>query len=140
MAPDSNLTRTEPQQGDAHANEVREAIPAGAPDAVPVADPAPLSAGFSPWRIAGALLVAAASDIAGGAIDATIAGVPATIPLDMLTALVLWAVLGRPVLLLVALIAEALPGIGVLPVWTAVVIAIALTGRIPGRLSGTTRR
>lgn len=101
------------------------------PERVPP-DPQPVS--FSPWQLAGALLIAAAADIAGGMIDATIAGVPATIPLDVLTALALWTVLGRPVILLVALVAEALPGVGVLPVWTAVVIAIALTGRVPGRL------
>jgi hypothetical protein len=89
---------------------------------------------FSAWQLAGALLVAGASDVVGGLVDATIAGVPATIPLDILTALALWAILGRPVLLLVALVAEALPGVGVLPVWSAVVIAIAMTGGIPGRM------
>ena len=88
---------------------------------------------FSAWQLVGALLIAGASDLIGGGIDATVAGVPATIPLDILTALALWAILGRPVILLVALIAEALPGVGVLPLWTAVVIAIAVTGRIPGR-------
>jgi hypothetical protein len=89
---------------------------------------------FLPWQLAGALLIAGASDLIGGGIDATLAGVPATIPIDILTALALWAILGRPVLLLVALIAEALPGVGVLPLWTAVVIAIAMTGGIPGRV------
>lgn len=90
---------------------------------------------FSTWQLVGALLIAGASDLVGGSLDATFAGVPATIPLDILTALALWTILGRPVLLLVALIAEALPGIGVLPLWTAVVIAIAVTGRIPGRVT-----
>lgn len=89
---------------------------------------------FSAWQLAGALLIAGASDVAGGLVDATVAGVPATIPLDMLTALALWAILGRPVILLVALVAEALPGVGVLPLWSAVVIAIAMTGGIPGRM------
>jgi hypothetical protein len=89
---------------------------------------------FSAWQLAGALLIAGASDVVGGLVDATIAGVPATIPLDMLTALALWAMLGRPVILLVALIAEALPGVGMLPLWSAVVIAIAMTGGIPGRM------
>lgn len=96
--------------------------------------PVPNRLTFSPWQLAGALLIAAASDLIGGGIDATVAGVPATIPIDILTALALWAILGRPVLLLVALIAEALPGVGVLPLWTAVVIAIAMTGGIPGRV------
>jgi hypothetical protein len=89
---------------------------------------------FSAWQLAGALLIAGAADVVSGLLDATIAGVPATIPLDMLTALALWAILGRPVILLVALIAEALPGVGVLPLWSAVVIAIAMTGGIPGRM------
>ncbi len=89
---------------------------------------------FSAWQLAGALLIAGAADVVGGLVDATVAGVPATIPLDMLTALALWAILGRPVILLVALIAEALPGVGVLPLWSAVVIAIAMTGGIPGRM------
>lgn len=89
---------------------------------------------MAPWRIVLALAIAAAADLVSGSIDATMAGVPATIPLDILTALALWAALGRPVVLLVALIAEALPGVGVLPLWTAVVIGIALTGTIPGRL------
>ncbi len=95
-------------------------------------EPVPRAA-FSAWQLVGALLIAGASDLIGGGIDATVAGVPATIPLDILTALALWAMLGRPVILLVALIAEALPGVGVLPLWTAVVIAIAVTGGIPGR-------
>ena len=104
-------------------------VPIGSPDA---AQP---RMAFSPWQLVGALLIAAASDLIGGGIDATVAGVPATIPIDILTALALWAMLGRPVLLLVALIAEALPGIGVLPLWTAVVVAIAMTGGIPSRIA-----
>ena len=110
----------------------REAADLPPTGAAPPSDPK--LASFSPWQLAGALLIAAASDVAGGLIDATVAGVPATIPLDIVTALALWAVLGRPALLLVALVAEALPGVGVLPVWTAVVIAIAITGRVPGRI------
>lgn len=102
------------------------------PGQEPTQEPVPRAA-FSAWQLVGALLIAGASDLIGGGIDATVAGVPATIPLDILTALALWAMLGRPVILLVALIAEALPGVGVLPLWTAVVIAIAVTGGIPGR-------
>lgn len=111
--------------------------PAQAPAArpLPPAEQGAARLSFSAWRLAGALLIAGASDLIGGSLDATFAGVPATIPLDILTALSLWAILGRPVILLVALIAEALPGIGVLPLWTAVVVAIAVTGRIPGRVA-----
>ena len=141
MAQDSEPTHPERAAPDAAApdgmrreraaptSEMRDLAPT---DRAGQADPRPLS--FSPWQLAGALLIAAASDVAGGLIDSTIAGVPASIPLDIITALALWTVLGRPVLLLVALVAEALPGVGVLPVWTAVVIAIAVTGRIPGRI------
>ena len=108
-----------------------QAAPTGAPE--PPAQPT--RAAFATWQVVGALLIAGASDLIGGSLDSTIAGVPATIPLDILTALALWAMLGRPALLLVALIAEALPITGVLPLWTAVVIAIAMTGGIPGRTS-----
>lgn len=100
----------------------------------PAQDP-PARMAFSAWQLVGAILVAGASDLIGGSVDATVAGVPATIPLDIITALALWAILGRPVILLVALIAEALPGVGVLPLWSAVVVAIAVTGGIPGRVA-----
>lgn len=114
-------------------------VPAQARTASQAEDPMPaenatIPVRMAPWRIVLALAIAAAADLVSGSIDATMAGVPATIPLDILTALALWAALGRPVVLLVALIAEALPGVGVLPLWTAVVIGIALTGTIPGRL------
>jgi hypothetical protein len=103
------------------------------PGAIEASRTPQVPAAYSPWQLVGALLIAGASDIICGAIDATGAGSVATIPLDIITALALWAVLGRPVILLVALVAEALPGVGVLPLWSAVVIAIAMTGGIPGR-------
>lgn len=144
MAPNSNPSEQRPESGaiqpvqaparnpmdEPIQDPVRDRIPEPAQE--PLQEPAP-SLAFSAWRLVGALLIAGASDLIGGGIDATVAGVPATIPLDILTALALWAILGRPVILLVALIAEALPGVGVLPLWTAVVIAIAVTGGIPGR-------
>jgi hypothetical protein len=144
MAPNSNPSEQRPESGaiqpvqaparnpmdEPIQDPVRDRIPEPAQE--PLREPAP-SLAFSAWRLVGALLIAGASDLIGGGIDATVAGVPATIPLDILTALALWAILGRPVILLVALIAEALPGVGVLPLWTAVVIAIAVTGGIPGR-------
>lgn len=120
------------------AQDSRPALPESLPNDAPTASPVESGPGrlaFSTWQLVGALLVAGASDLVGGSLDATVAGVPATVPLDILTALALWAMLGRPVLLLVALIAEALPGFGVLPLWTAVVVAIAVTGSIPGRAS-----
>lgn len=110
-----------------------ERVPEPTSGAIEVSRTPQVTAGFSPWQLVGALLIAGASDIICGAIDATGAGSVATIPLDIITAMALWAVLGRPMILLFALVAEALPLVGVLPLWSAVVIAIAITGGIPGR-------
>ena len=124
-----------PQRAAADPPSIPSAAADRAPDGTPAPTAEPTRAAFATWQLVGALLIAGASDLVGGSIDSTLAGVPATIPLDILTALALWAMLGRPALLLVALIAEALPIAGVLPLWTAVVIAIVMTGGIPGRTS-----
>jgi hypothetical protein len=44
---------------------------------------------------------------------------------DLATALVLYRIVGRGRAILPALIAEAIPGLGVFPVWTLVVLSIA---------------
>lgn len=124
-----------PEPGDITRSATKGQAPQPAHGAAAEApEPGTIPVRMAPWRIVLALVIAAAADLVSGSIDATFAGVPATIPLDILTALALWAALGRPVVLLVALIAEALPGVGVLPLWTAVVIGIALTGTVPGRM------
>jgi hypothetical protein len=54
--------------------------------------------------------------------------------LDLVTALVLFVLLGRRWLLLPALIMEAIPGLWVFPFWMLVVGAIAVTGQIKPKI------
>jgi len=83
--------------------------------------------GLSKRRLAVAFAAAAASDVL--AVAVTLAP-PVEWALDLVTALVLFAVLGRRWLLLPALIMEAIPGMWVFPFWVLVVGAIAVTGQI----------
>ena len=53
--------------------------------------------------------------------------------IDLGTALLLFLILGRRWAILPGLIAEAIPGIGVLPVWILVVISIIVYDYIKGR-------
>lgn len=59
---------------------------------------------------------------------------PAQWALDVTTALLLFLVLGRQWAILPALVAEAIPGIGVLPAWVLVVGSIAIWGTVKPRL------
>jgi hypothetical protein len=53
--------------------------------------------------------------------------------LDMTTALLLFAILGWRWLILPALVAEAIPGVALFPVWVLVVASITVWGRLrPG--------
>ena len=83
--------------------------------------------GLSKWRLAVAFAVAILSDVL--AVMATLAP-PVEWTLDIVTALVLFMLLGRRWLLLPALILEAIPGLWVFPFWVLVVGAIAVTGQI----------
>ena len=74
-------------------------------------------------RLGIAFGVAAVSDIF--AIFTTIAP-PAQVALDVGTAAVMFLILGRRWALLPGLIAEAIPGMGVFPVWILVVLSIAV--------------
>jgi predicted membrane metal-binding protein len=74
-------------------------------------------------RLGIAFGVAAVSDLF--AIFTTIAP-PAQVALDVGTAAVLFLILGRRWALLPGLIAEAIPGMGVFPVWILVVLSIAV--------------
>jgi hypothetical protein len=56
---------------------------------------------------------------------------------DLVTALLLFMVLGRQWLLLPGLALEAIPGFGVLPFWLLVVGAIAVLGTPRPSLNGT---
>ena len=87
--------------------------------------PASKTLKFSKKRLALAFVIAGTSD----AIGAFVALLP---PIwwaaDIVTALLLFLVLGRQWLLLPGLALEAIPGLGVLPFWLLVVGAIAVLG------------
>ena len=87
--------------------------------------------GLSKWRLAVAFAVAALSDIL--AVMFTLVP-PVEWTLDIVTALVLFMLLGRRWLLLPALILEAIPGLWVFPFWVLVVGAIAVTGQIKPKI------
>lgn len=74
-------------------------------------------------RLVLALAVAIASDLVGAPLELA---PPLSLALDALTAALLWVILGRGWMLLVALALEAVPGVGVMPLWTLAVLATAL--------------
>jgi hypothetical protein len=84
-------------------------------------------AGLSRKRLALAFLVAVASDIVS---YGTIFAPPVQWAVDIVTAFFLFMILGWQWALLPGLVAEAIPGVAVFPVWTMVVAAVALWGRI----------
>ncbi len=90
---------------------------------LPSADPLAPSRRPSRLRLAIAFAVAAVSDFFS--IWATIAP-PVQWALDGGTAIVLFLILGRRWALLPGLVAEAIPGMGVFPVWILVVLSIAV--------------
>lgn len=53
--------------------------------------------------------------------------------IDLVTALLLFLILGRRWMLLPGLIAEAIPGMGVFPVWVLVVLSIITYDEVKGR-------
>lgn len=90
----------------------------------------PLSVPYSwPQRL-GAIGIAIVSDIMSALFTWA---PPIVIAVDVVTAVLLWLVLGRPMVLLPVFIAEALPGVGIVPFWTLVAGGLAFFGRIPGR-------
>ena len=50
--------------------------------------------------------------------------------LDLVTALLLFLLLGRQWIILPALVAEAIPGAAVFPAWVLVVVSVAIWGRV----------
>lgn len=78
---------------------------------------------YSRGKIALAFGVAAVSDVLSIWITFL---PPAQIAVDLLTALALFWLLGRRWALLPGFIAEAIPGLGVFPVWVLVVLSIVL--------------
>ena len=80
---------------------------------------------FSKKRLVLAFAIAATSDAIGAF---TTPLPPIGWAVDLVTALLLFMVLGRQWLLLPGLALEAIPGLGVLPFWLLVVGAIAVLG------------
>jgi len=80
---------------------------------------------FSVVRVALAFVIAGGSDVIGA--FASLAP-PIGWVVDVVTAALLFVVLGWQWLLLPGLVLEAIPGVGVLPFWLLVVGAIAVLG------------
>jgi len=78
-------------------------------------------------RFAAAFAIAAASDFLSAWTELVL---PLQWALDLLTAGLLFLVLGRQWLIFPGLIAEAIPGIAMLPSWLLVVASIALWGTV----------
>lgn len=83
-----------------------------------------------PMRALLALVVAVASDAFSVAVELL---PPVQIGIDLVTAVVLFAVLGFRWPLLPALIVEAIPGLSLFPTWTLAVGTIAFLGEAPKR-------
>jgi len=94
--------------------------PTGPPLPAPAARP-------SKTRLALAFLVAAASDVMS---YGTAFVPPVQWTVDLVTALLLFVLLGRRWAILPGLVAEAIPGIAVFPVWMLVVASVTLWGEI----------
>ena len=96
----------------------------------PAVTPRPTAAAPSKTRLALAFLVAAASD----AVSYGMAWVPPVQwVIDLVTALLLFGLLGWRWALLPGLVAEAIPGVAAFPVWVLVVAAVAFWGEIRTR-------
>jgi len=92
--------------------------------------PAPAVVPNRKKRIALAFAVAAVSDLLSVWLEIV---PPFQWTVDVLTAVLLFLILGRQWLILPGLIAEAIPGLGVLPFWVLVVGSIAMWGKISNR-------
>ena len=82
---------------------------------------------LSKTRLVLAFLVAAASDVLS---YGTAFVPPVQWTVDLVTALLLFGLLGWRWALLPGLVAEAIPGVAVFPVWLLVVASVALWGKI----------
>jgi hypothetical protein len=80
---------------------------------------------FSVLQLALAFIVAAVSDVIGAL---TSLAPPIGWAVDVVTAALLFVVLGWQWLLLPGLVLEAIPGVGIVPFWLLVVGAIAVLG------------
>ena len=87
----------------------------------------PLQVGYRKKRLVLAFAVAAISDVLAVWV---VLLPPLQWLLDLVTAFLLFLILGRQWLILPGLIAEAIPGIAVFPFWILVVASIAVWGKI----------
>ena len=103
-------------------------------------DSAPSNIWKSPsWvRIGLAMAIALVSDGLSFFLSPTVIAEPLVIGIDLVTGVLIWLALGRPMLLFAVFLAEAIPGVGMIPLWTMVVALLATTGRLPGRMGGMT--
>ena len=103
-------------------------------------DSAPSNIWKSPsWvRIGLAMAIALVSDGLSFFLSPTVIATPLVIGIDLVTGVLIWLALGRPMLLFAVFLAEAIPGVGMVPLWTMVVALLATTGRLPGRMGATT--
>jgi len=81
-------------------------------------------------RLVAAFAVAAISDVCSAVLEFA---PPLQWALDIVTAGVLFVILGRQWMILPGLIAEAIPGLAVFPFWVIVVASIAAWGKIGKR-------
>lgn len=86
-------------------------------------EPIALPKRHSRAKLAMAFAVAGISDLLS---FLTVIATPVQLALDAGTAFLLFLILGRRWALLPGLIAEAIPGMGVFPVWVLVVLSIAI--------------
>jgi hypothetical protein len=107
----------------AGSKKVEHQMQTNEPITLPVEKAIPPTSRATRTRIAVAFAVAAVSDFFS--IWATFAP-PVQWAIDGATALLLFLILGRRWALLPGLIAEAIPGMGVFPVWVLVVVSIAI--------------
>ena len=103
-------------------------------------DSAPSNIWKSPsWvRIGLAMAIALVSDGLSFFLSPTVIAEPLVIGIDLVTGVLIWFALGRPMLLFAVFLAEAIPGVGMIPLWTMVVALLATTGRLPGRMGAMT--
>lgn len=80
-------------------------------------------AGLSKKRLAVAFVIAAMSDVLSVWVELI---PPVQMGIDLITVCLLFFVLGWRWILLPALVAEAIPGLSIFPVWTLVVSSLAV--------------
>ena len=100
-------------------------------EVLPPEDPSRTDAPRVPFgrraRLATAFAIAVVSDVLSVWVELV---PPAQWALDMATAVLLFLILGQQRLILPALVAEAVPGLAVMPAWVLVVGAIAVWGTV----------